>query len=561
MANTVTTLAIALGQLLSTLKEVAGGAAQTKTFINFLGWRLPPGLDDIGLAAIDLSEFLETLRVVVDSSDVEWNDELIMAARIGNLALAMSRLVQQIQQLAETIPSRLDQQEDYIARTNIHKELPRRIFDLLVASYLSNKSYLVSSLLHLVNILEFKHFEADEANYQVEHIRAIVHYDHLHAFLSDPSRHMQQTYGWGTAAFAGQELIGRIDQVLRAVGASVILRLMDQRAEEVLLGRPLAAIETDAMPQLLITLYEELGAFAGVKAGLSVFALRPSSPGGSDGGIGLLPFARGHGEGDIPLHLFKDTVIEFSAHADLLKRIALLIRPDQPPRLKTAHSLGELADGRFAIGIRHGRPETAPQTLVTLPGGSSLSFQQFRLTGGMEKREGVSPESFLELGLLGCRVEYSLGEADAFLSESISRDSVAVPFDLRLGWSSAKGIYFHGSGGLHATLPLHLALGPLLLESLYLALDTKETGFDVETSTSGRLSLGPLTVTVERIGLSVNVSFQGGNLGLFGLSPRFKPPTGLGLAIAAPGVVGGGFLGFDPQRADYSGILQLELAE
>ncbi|MCS6320098.1 MAG: hypothetical protein H8K05_20475, partial [Nitrospira sp.] len=59
----------------------------------------------------------------------------------------------------------------------------------------------------------------------------------------------------------------------------------------------------------------------------------------------------------------------------------------------------------------------------------------------------------------------------------------------------------------------------------------------------------------------VNVSFGGGNLGLFGLSPRFKPPTGLGLAIATAGVTGGGFLGFDPQRAEYSGMLQLELAE
>jgi hypothetical protein len=35
----------------------------------------------------------------------------------------------------------------------------------------------------------------------------------------------------------------------------------------------------------------------------------------------------------------------------------------------------------------------------------------------------------------------------------------------------------------------------------------------------------------------------------------------LSLAIDAPAVVGGGYLRFDPQKAEYSGILQLEVAE
>jgi hypothetical protein len=312
---------------------------------------------------------------------------------------------------------------------------------------------------------------------------------------------------------------------------------------------------------LIIHLYEQLGAIAGQRLGLSVFGVRPSSQGASDGGIGFLPIIRGQAAGAVPLHLFEDTFLEFSAEADLLQRIALILRPDQPLQVQRASSLGDLASGRFALGIRHGRSDGEPKTLVTFPGGSALSIRQFALTGGMDKTSGSTSESFLEIGLSGCQVIFSLSEADGFLSSEIARDRIEALFDLRLGWTASKGIYFHGSGGLQVSLTLHVDVGPVRLEALNLAFGFEEAGFDVEASTNGALSIGPLTIAVERLGLLVNTSVGGGNLGLFDLSPRFKPPDGLGLAIDASVVVGGGFLRFDAQRQEYSGILQLEIAE
>ena len=269
----------------------------------------------------------------------------------------------------------------------------------------------------------------------------------------------------------------------------------------------------------------------------------------------------GQASGAIPLHAFEDTFLEFSAEADLLQRIALILRPNHPLQVQKASSLGDLANGRFGFGIRHGGPDAEPKTLVTFPGGSALSIRQLTLTGGLDKTSGQTTESFLELGLSGCQVTLSLSESDGFLSSTIPGDQIKASFDLRLGWTDSKGIYFHGSGGLEVNLPIRLSLGPLLLDSLHLALRIKEEGFDVEASTSGALRLGPFTVTVDRLGLLVKASFGGGNLGFFGLSPRFKPPTGLGLAIDTSVVVGGGYLSFDPEKEEYSGVLQLEIAE
>lgn len=560
MANTINILTAEIGKLLSLLKKMLEDSRRAKAMVNALGWELPPGAEDIGLTSIDLTEFLEKLRIVLESSEEEWEDETLIAARITALAIAMGNLVEEINHLAQELPAQLAEYGDYISRTSIHQELPRRILDLLIVSYLANNSFLAFTILHLLNIIEFKHFEADEENYQVEHIRAIVHYDNVSSLFSDPRRHMQESYGWGTPEFSALNLLTRLSEVFQAIGATVQMQPMDRRAEEVLLGQAVPETQTEPAPQLIINLYEELEEIAGLMLGLSVFGVRPSSEGASDSGLGFLPIVRGHADGEIPLYVFDDTVFEFSTDTDLLKRIALILRPDLPLKVQTAHSIGDLANGRFALGIRYGQADGEPKTLVSFSGGSHLSMQQFTLMGGIDKVSNSSVESFMELGLWGCQFNFSLAEADDFISNIFS-EQISAPFDFRLCWSSSKGIYFHGSSGFNVTIPLHVNLGPIFLQSLYLALDTQDEGFDVEASTNGSLSLGPLTATVERLGMIVKVSFTNGNLGLFGLSPRFKPPNGFGLSIDAEGITGGGFLAKDAGKDRWIGALSLKISQ
>ncbi|UVT15652.1 MAG: hypothetical protein H8K04_17900 [Nitrospira sp.] len=561
MGNTVTNSAVGLGKALSILNEVARTSASANAFVNFLGWKLPPGLEEIGLTGIDLTNFLAKLHLVLESSESEWEDEVLMAVRIGELASAMANLVQDINRYSDELPTRLAAQGDYISRTNIHTQLPRRIFDLLLTGYLSSTSPLASAVLHLMNIFEFKHFEADDSIHQVEHIRAIVHYNHLKAFLSDPSRHLRETYGWGTSHFAVEDLLNRIGQVLRALGSTVRFQAMERRAEEILLGRRLRDDETDPSLQLITHLYEQVGDIGGLIVGLSLFGARPTSPNAEDGGIGLLPIMRGQVDGEIPLHIFEDTVIELSAHADVLRRTAMILRPNLPLDVRTAPSLGTLANGRVMLGFRHGRPDGTPLTLVSFPGGSDLTVRQISFKGGFDKSTDTSHESFFELALTGADVVMPLSEADGFLVGTIGRNRINTPFDLLLGWTSQRGIYFQGAGGVDVTLSLNKSVGPLRLQALHLGFDVQEEGFETEASINGSLTIGPITATIERLGVTVSVSFKDGNLGLFNLSPSFKPPSGVGLAIQGPGVAGGGFLFFDPAKGEYGGVLQLELGE
>ena len=558
MANTINSLTVEIATLLSALEEAAARSASIQSFINFLGWELPPGLEDIGLAGLDFAALREKLEAVSQASEAEWNDEILMASRIADLAIAAGVSVQAVRNLAEKLPAQLSAHGDYVTRTNIHKELPRRTFDLLVAGYLASRSPLIFAILNLLDIVELKHFDADKEKFQVEHVRSIVHYDHLHSLLSDPSAHMRQAYGWGTADFAVLDLLTRIGQVLRAMGASIRLQPMNPRVEQALIARTVPAT-AEPSPQLNVHLYEQLGALAAQRLGVAVFGVRPSSAGAADAGIGFLPIVHGQATGAFPLHAFADTFLEFSAEAELLQRIALILRPNQPLHVQRAGSLADLADGRVALGIRHGAADAAPKALVILPGGSVFSIRQFALTGGVVKTPGSNAESFLELALLGGRFECSLNGADGFLKDSIAQNQLAAPFDLRVGWTSAQGIYFQGGSGLTVTLPVHAHAGPVSLSQLTLMLNVDKDRFRFESSVNGGFGLGPLSVSLERLGLEVDVSFGSGNLGIVGLSPHFKPPTGVGLAIDAGVVHGGGFLSFDAAKGEYSGALFLEL--
>ena len=138
MPTTIHTLTTSLGKVVAALNRVTQLGGGAKGLINALGWSLPPGVDDIGLSALDFTEFLEKLRVVVESTPSELEDELVMAPRIVELGIATAAMAERIDELAESLPAVLGGFGDYVDRTQIHKELPRRLLDMMLIARLWN---------------------------------------------------------------------------------------------------------------------------------------------------------------------------------------------------------------------------------------------------------------------------------------------------------------------------------------------------------------------------------------------------------------------------------------
>ena len=125
-----------------------------------------------------------------------------------------------------------------------------------------------------------------------------------------------------------------------------------------------------------------------------------------------------------------------------------------------------------------------------------------------------------------------------------------------------KGLHFDGGVGLSATWPDVVHLPGVTIHSL--TTSAGRDGATVSLSAKGTVvvSLGPVTVTIEGFGIDqpLRLTTDGsGNLGLVDLqAPSFAMPTGLGIAIDASVIKGGGFLRVtDTQIA---GALELSLA-
>jgi uncharacterized protein DUF6603 len=162
----------------------------------------------------------------------------------------------------------------------------------------------------------------------------------------------------------------------------------------------------------------------------------------------------------------------------------------------------------------------------------------------------------------GCRVVLNLGEGDGFVSGVASKE-LALGFDIALGADNERGFYLEGGSGLRASLPLaNSRIGPLLFHSAGIQLGpapSPKHDVSLALDTAFALTLGPVAMSVDAIGFELLLGFRAGNLGIMEIGAGFKPPKGIGLAIDAGAVKGGGYLFFDSARSEYGGVLEVKV--
>ncbi len=98
MPDTLQTISEQSGRLLEQLGLLFQQTDRVRELLNVLGWAAPPGLEDIGLSALDFSEVLEKVQTLLDSTEAEQNDELLMAQRVVALSVAVAKVVNDVRQ-------------------------------------------------------------------------------------------------------------------------------------------------------------------------------------------------------------------------------------------------------------------------------------------------------------------------------------------------------------------------------------------------------------------------------------------------------------------------------
>ncbi len=149
------------------------------------------------------------------------------------------------------------------------------------------------------------------------------------------------------------------------------------------------------------------------------------------------------------------------------------------------------------------------------------------------------------------------GDGDSFVAKLIPTE-LGAGFTMAVAYRNDRLEVHGGPGnldnGIELTFPLNLNIfDVVLLRELYLAALFGDRT-DVIAALSGNAELGPIAVTVDRVGLRVTISRSGAVV-------SFKPPDGAGFSLDASSIRLGGFLLVDEARGRYVGALEIAVLE
>src|SRR5262245_3900378 len=487
MATTIDRLAHDVGQLLKFVGAIAGADEGPEALLASLGWDLPPGVRDIGLASVDFSSLSATLDRLQEAISTD-ADSAVIAAQFAQLLVEVDHAFTHLR----AVVAGLSAAGDYLDQTQIKSEFLPRLTDLLATSRIGAASPIGLLFLQFFGIVTLRPLPADPSTYQVEHVRATVDWGSLPKLFTDPVGLLQARYGWGTPNFDGEGLVTNLSALLEMIGEPARVRALPRRVEEQLTGRFVPEADTAPVTQLVTSLARGDDS-SGLDAGVSFFPLRASAPGASDAGLALNPFVHGYTSLQFPLS--PQTTLEFESTAALDSGVVLQFRPNTRPSLKSgllgSNGVVDSATGKAVVHVKYATEPGTPEALLELPGDGVVEVDSMTFTGGVEILDGELSPSFA-LKLTGGRAAIRTDGADSFVSAVLPGDGLDLHFDVGMRWSASRGFSFEGSTAAEIDLPLHMSLAGLEIDRLHVGVRPADSEIALEMSVAAGAKIGPV---------------------------------------------------------------------
>lgn len=527
-----------VGDALTPLATRLSGPAALPT-VEQLGLRLPPSaltaagpkLNAAATACTQLPSAVSGLVAALQGND----DGALLAAAlhvaevVGRAGVAFAELGAAldsgVQAAAGLTPAQRTRLQASLAK------LPERLAHLALITWVEEKQPNVKGALELLGLFDSVDVPADATDSSLSaHVLQEVRFDRIPQLFSDPAALLKGLYHFGEAGFDGRELFVRIKHMIdRPEGEALLIDAP---------GQPLA------LEAFMFRLAVAPGPIPGLK-------LRVRVPAEKD-----LSFSQ-------PISGPWSATV--SSKARFEGGIEILLHPVDGIRIEPPTAAASI---EAAFGIKAERAGGAPMIIVGQAGGSRLEFGRFAASIPIKLSASTgSPSPNFAFGaaaeLAGGKLVIDASQADGFLSTILGALHVESAFDLGASFDTEKGFRFVGSATLEIAIPTHLSLGPVEISKLYLIGGFKDGAIPIEFSADIGVNLGPLAASVSRMGALANITFppKGGNAGAAQVDVKFKPPNGVGLAVDAGVVKGGGYLYLDFEREEYAGALELVFAE
>jgi len=537
--DTLAVIAQELGLALQPVETALSSDAAFSAFMRLLGWDTATAIAAVKNLGSIASNILNAVESGLDESQAA-----DVISQVVNFFSAVGQLAS-----ASGLPATIDVAE-------FQADFPGQLIDYLVGRYLLDNHAVLGATLLAAGVI--RQTPKPAAGKRPAYLRTDIAWSNIGDLLKDGLSTFRGAYNWGGAAFDQQLFLNNVNTLSEAFGLATF---------SVPIGGPLkTALTQDATTltnlqnfTLRCQLIGNLIAPANLTAGIDVYTLPPTSSAAP--GIAFLPYVTGSGGQSFDISDRLSLILK--ASFDLAGGILIRIRPNQPVSLNTGvFGGGGGSAAAFSITLQDHGEGGAKQVLLGTEGASRLEFGTLALTVGF--RTDTQTSSFYTEAALNdaALVITPGGDADGFLAKLLP-ENLSVDASITVGLDSKLGVYFSGSAGLEIEIPAHISLGPIEIMSATISIKASGNSIPVELGATIQGNLGPLQAVVQNVGLSVPLTFpkSGGNLGPVNAGLKFKPPNGVGLTVNAGVVVGGGFLYIDPDRGEYAGALQLEIAD
>ena len=539
MADSPGTLELLARELAAALAplEQRLAAGNAEAFLRELGIVLPGAFDQAATAventAVKAGALVPLATALIDAIDA--GDATAIAKAVLPLLTGIRDLADAIGTLEPAFAAALAAATGLSAdqRNYLQGEiaaLPGRLLEWMVIEYLEGRGSRLAATLGVLRIIDDVLDAGDPADPVRPPLRRrALRLDRLISMFTTPSAYLGDAYHFGQSDFDGVLLFKPLADFLESLDLAVDL------------------LTPPGMPPIFEAYVLRLSADPASNPPGLIAALR--IPAAQDVSL------------TVPLGGAWSLVITLGARFDA----GLGVEVSAPFQLRLIPPSGSItADA--AVGLSAAHPP-APLVLLGQAGGSRLELQSFTgtlsVTGSAGTGQPVSVEPGARIAITGGHLVIDLSQSDGFIGAIAGGTRIDSSVDLAALWSPSRGLTIEGSGGIEIAVPTHVSLGPIEITQLYIkAIIGADGSIPVELSGAFSADLGPLQASVDRIGAVATFSFppSGGNLGPLDLAFAFKPPNGIGLAVDAGVVSGGGYLYIDAQRGEYAGVLELDLA-
>jgi hypothetical protein len=501
-------------------------------FLKELGWTF----GDNELIDVDLGTLVGLIDDLEAGIEVSITEDGVSADPFLNLAPNIKSTIDAVRDAEDALRQNWPE---------LAGEFTKRVFDYLVYVYFLNYHPKIFAFLHILGILE---------RHPTQGYR-IVLWDRILLLFSQPASIPEDVYGWNTDQFNPSELLSRLEVLLHAF---VLPGGLYQQSEQVrtAIGNPVGTEE------IRIPLYQAGDWVEEANGGESYCEFDVNiSPYQENTGLYLYPYFQGGISVDQPLWENWKAIVNGNINLNSEANIGLLLRPPHDLSTWMRTEPTEFGDLHLELGIRRVAPEDK-LTVLFSDQGCLLGYKEIGLTLIIIKK-GDDEELALEVDIDQLTLTIGTEQGDGFLQKILSGIKLDTVCDLTLGWSTLRGVYFAGSAALEIAIPVHTALGPINLQTIYI-LVTLDGGIKVGFAVTLSAVIGPISASVDKIGMMIPIELRSnndGNLGPIQVKfPEFLPPVGAGLALDVAGIIsGGGYLEIDNVNQSYAGILQLNL--